>query len=187
VTLPAAQLHEVESVRAGKVTGTFQYRSTDALSPPDCCFSLIFTTWTMDLQVESMELRNNWVAALSMLVTAAKQKLELDQQKVPAPDVWSDRNSSLTRVSAQGVKPQVVRRAQSMRLPSKAANTAPGGGALPARQRYEAHAYLFDRSRALTEHARCRLPDAWLQGEKAAGTTTITEAEERDSEDGPPN
>ncbi len=76
-------------MRAGKVTGTFQYRSTDALSPPDCCFSLIFTTWTMDLQVESMELRNNWVAALSMLVTAAKQKLELDQQKVPAPDVWT--------------------------------------------------------------------------------------------------
>lgn len=99
------QLHLVERVQPGKGTGTFQYRSTDALSPPENCFSLIFKTWTLDLQVETNEMRNNWVAALSTLVDRARHK------HFAKLEVKRAANGGTTRPNPR------VRRSQSLRLP----------------------------------------------------------------------
>jgi len=73
---PFIELVEVESVRRGKVTEVLQKRSVDALSPPECCFSLILrNNRTLDFQCGNEEKRDRWVAALMVAVKRAKEDL----------------------------------------------------------------------------------------------------------------
>lgn len=70
---PFVNLSEIEAVRRGKVTEVLLKRSVDALSPPECCFSVILRTGrTLDFQCGSEEKRDKWVAALLVAVKRSK-------------------------------------------------------------------------------------------------------------------
>ena len=55
------------AIKAGKVTGVMMQRSLDDLSPPECCFSVLFSSFSLDIQCDSAVTRNNWVEALSYM------------------------------------------------------------------------------------------------------------------------
>lgn len=75
--LSVIQLRDVLDVRSGKTTSVFKQKSTNALSPPEHCFSLVFTGWSLDLQTETNEMRNNWVEALTTVVENARREAGL--------------------------------------------------------------------------------------------------------------
>jgi len=67
-------MHDVMSIKPGKVTGVLAQRSLDDLSPPECCFSVLFSSFSVDIQCDSLQTRNNWIEALNYLVMQFKKE-----------------------------------------------------------------------------------------------------------------
>jgi myosin heavy subunit len=103
-------LKDVKAVHAGKTTMIFRHKSTNALSPPEHCFSILFNGWTMDLQTDTNEHRNHWVSALSAAL--AKYKGADQGGKLQPGSHTRSRSSSALYGSGR------LQRSQSMRLPT---------------------------------------------------------------------